>query len=226
MHTPRYFFTGDFSAFHEYFLSRPHGRRSFARGEFLWPPGEPFGRMHYILSGAARCCVEHENGRRKIISFHGAGTLFPVYHERDYRIELAITTEALSPVETLEFSKAGFRAMFRENGTLAAALVEWYASYVNLLLYETAHQEYNGSFLKLCNLLYLLAPAGGLDAVTQEELADILGTSRVNLTRGLAQLRSEGVVRTRRGRVEIPDREALARRCSLETVEPDSEAIL
>ena len=80
----------------------PHGRRSFARGEFLWPPGEPFGRMHYILSGAARCCVEHENGRRKIISFHGAGTLFPVYHERGYRIELAITTEALSPVETLE----------------------------------------------------------------------------------------------------------------------------
>ena len=116
--------------------------------------------------------------------------------------------------------------MFRENGTLAAALVEWYASYVNLLLYETAHQEYNGSFLKLCNLLYLLAPAGGLDAVTQEELADILGTSRVNLTRGLAQLRSEGVVRTRRGRVEITDREALARRCSLETVKPDSEAIL
>ena len=164
--------------------------------------------------------------RRARERFHGAGTLFPVYHERGYRIELAITTEALSPVETLEFSKADFRAMFSENGALAAALVEWYASYVNLLLYETAHQEYNGSFLKLCNLLYLLAPAGGLDAVTQEELADILGTSRVNLTRGLAQLRSEGVVRTRRGRVEITDREALARRCSLETVEPDSEAIL
>ena len=145
MRTPRYFFTGDFSAFHEYFLSRPHVRRSFARGAFLWPPGEPFGRMHYILSGAARCCVEHENGRRKIISFHGAGTLFPVYHERDYKIELAITTEALSQVETIEFSKADFRAMFRENGALAAALVEWYASYVNLLLYETAHQEYNGS---------------------------------------------------------------------------------
>lgn len=226
MHTPRYFFIGDFSAFHEYFISRPHKRRSFARGEFLWPPGEPFGRMHYILSGAARCCVEHENGRRKIISFHGAETLFPVYHERDYRIELAITTEALSNVETLEFTKESFRAMFRENGSLAAALVEWYSSYVNLLLYETAHQEYNGSFIKLCNLLYLLAPAGGLDAVTQEELADILGTSRVNLTRGLAQLRSEGVVRTRRGRVEITDLGALSRRCSLETVEPRSEAIL
>ncbi|WP_204245059.1 Crp/Fnr family transcriptional regulator [Cloacibacillus sp. An23] len=220
--TPCYFFTGDFSAFHGYFLSRPHEARRFARGEFLWRPGEPFGNIHYIMSGAARCCVEHENGRRKIISFHGAGTIFPVYHERDYKIELAVTTEALSPVETLAFTKSGFRAMFEENRALAAAVVEWYASYVNLLLYDTAHQEYNGSFLKLCNLLYLLAPSGGLEAITQEELADVLGTSRVNLTRGLAQLRSEGVVRTRRGCVEIIDREALARRCSLETVDqPD-----
>ena len=226
MRTPRYFFTGDFSAFHEYFLSRPHVRRSFARGEFLWPPGEPFEHIHYIVSGTARACVEHENGRRKIVSFHGAGTLFPVYHRLDYKIELAITTEALSPVETLEFTRAGFGAMFADNPALAAALVDWYSSYVNLLLYDTAHQEYNCSFLKLCNLLYLLAPAGGLDAVTQEELADILGTSRVNLTRGLAQLRSEGVIRTLRGRIEITDRNALARHCSLETVEPSFDTIL
>ena len=163
---------------------------------------------------------------RRALRFHGAGTLFPVYHERDYRIELAITTEALSPVETLEFSKAGFRAMFADSPALAAALVDWYSSYVNLLLYDTAHQEYNCSFLKLCNLLYLLAPAGGLNAVTQEELADILGTSRVNLTRGLAQLRNEGVIRTLRGRIEISDRNALARHCSLETVEPSFDTIL
>ena len=64
------------------------------------------------------------------------------------------------------------------------------------------------------------------EGLTQEELADILGTSRVNLTRGLAQLRSEGVIRTLRGRIEITDRNALARRCSLETVEPGFGTIL
>ncbi len=226
MRTPQYFFTGDFAAFQEYFLSRPHERLSFRRGEYLWPPGEPFGRIHYILSGAARCCVEHENGRRKIVSFHGAGTIFPVYHRRDYKIELAITAEALSPVKTIAFARANFGAMFAENGGLAAAVVDWYSSYVNLLLYDAAHQEYNGSFLKLCNLLYLLGSSGGLESVTQEELADILAASRVNLTRGLARLRAEGVIRTRRRGIKITNREELASLCSFETVETPDEQII
>lgn len=45
---------------------------------------------------------KHENGRRKIISFHGPGTLFPGYHTNDFRIEQALTTAALSKIEVLE----------------------------------------------------------------------------------------------------------------------------
>ena len=166
--------------------------------------------------------VEHENGRRKIISFHGPGTLFPGYHRQDYKIERSLITRALSPMEVLEFSKEEFRLMFAHNGDLSAAVVEWYAMYVNLLLYDTAHQEYNSSFLKLCNLLYLLAdsPVGGRQGVlylTQDDLADLLGISRANLTRGLAQLRRQGILRTRRGLVELLDLPALAQCCSEET---------
>ena len=112
--------------------------------------------------------------------------------------------------------------MFAHNGDLSAAVLEWYAMYVNLLLYDTAHQEYNSSFLKLCNLLYLLAdsPVGGRQGVlnlTQDDLADLLGISRANLTRGLAQLRRQGILRTRRGLVELLDLPALAQCCSEET---------
>ena len=163
MLTPRCFFSEDFRSFQDYFFSQPHRRRTFARGDYLWRPERPFKSVHYILSGVSQNYVEHENGRRKIISFHGPGTLFPGYHRQDYKIERSLITRALSPMEVLEFSKEEFRLMFAHNGDLSAAVVEWYAMYVNLLLYDTAHQEYNSSFLKLCNLLYLLAdsPVGG-----------------------------------------------------------------
>ena len=59
-------------------------------------------------------------------------------------------------MEVLEFTKDQFRRMFEQNGELRARVVEWFATYTNLLLYDTAHQEYNSSFIKLCNLLYLL----------------------------------------------------------------------
>ena len=222
MLTPRCFFSEDFRSFQDYFFSQPHRRRTFARGDYLWRPERPFKSVHYILSGVSQNYVEHENGRRKIISFHGPGTLFPGYHRQDYKIERSLITRALSPMEVLEFSKEEFQLMFAHNGDLSAAVVEWYAMYVNLLLYDTAHQEYNSSFLKLCNLLYLLAdsPVGGRQGVlnlTQDDLADLLGISRANLTRGLTQLRRQGILRTRRGQVELLDLPALAQCCSEET---------
>ena len=169
-----------------------------------------------------RTCTAHESGRRKITSFHGCGTVFPGYHQQDFRIEGAISTVALTDMQTLAFTKEQFRRMFEENAQLNAQVVEWYSMYVNLLLYETAHQEYNSTFLKLCNLLYLLparqpGPCGGVIDMTQDDLADILGVSRVQLTRALAVLRERDILRTHRGHIEITDRAALAAYCSLET---------
>lgn len=72
MLTPRYFFHDDFSELAGYFESRPHVRRKIRKGDYLWLPGEPFARIHFILSGVAQNYIEHENGRRRILSFHGA----------------------------------------------------------------------------------------------------------------------------------------------------------
>lgn len=52
--------------------------------------------------------------------------------------------------------------------------------YVNRFLFETIHQEYNSSQVKLCNLLYLLtinqpSNSGLVIEMTQEDIADILG---------------------------------------------------
>lgn len=74
--------------------------------------------------------------------------------------------------------------------------LDWYASYINLLLYESAHQDYNSSFVKLCNLLYLFtqnSPDGRTDRIdlTQENIAEILTVTRVNAARSLGRLRDE-----------------------------------
>ena len=140
MLTPRYLFTGDFAAFEPYFRTQLHQVRTFRKGDYLWAPGEPFRELHYILSGVAQTSTAHETGRRKITSFHGSGTVFPGYHLQDFRIESAIATVALTDMQTLAFTKTQFGRMFEENAPLAAQVVEWYAMYVNLLLYETAHQ--------------------------------------------------------------------------------------
>lgn len=223
MLTPRYYFAEDFLEFYDYFCAQPHLRRTFQKGELLWQPGQPHDRVQYYISGASVNFAQHESGRRRIISFHGAGTLFPGYHTVDFHIELSLITAALSEVQVLEFTIPQFQAMFRSNPALADSVVNWYARYVNRFLFESTHQEFNSSRVKLCNLLYLLtanqpAGAGLVIEMTQEDLADILGLSRVQITRELTALRAMGVLSTNRGRLTVIDLPALAALCTEETV--------
>lgn len=220
---PRYYFAGDFTEFAGYFQSRPHIQRTFRRGEYLWKPGQPYDRIQYYESGIAMHFSDHESGRRKIISFHGPGTILPGYHTEDFHIELSLSTVALSEVQVLEFTIAQFREMFESNPALAESVVSWYSKYVNRFLFETIHQEFNPSQVKLCNLLYLLmkhqpeGPGRSL-AITQEDLADILGMSRVQITRELSSLRQRGILSTARGRLTITDLPALEAMCTEETL--------
>lgn len=223
MLTPRYFFTNDFLKCYDYFLSQPHKKKTFHKGDYLWQPGEPFHSIHYIISGAAQNYIEHENGHRKIISFHGKGTVFPGYHQHDYKIEKSIITIAMTDMEVLEYTKEEFHSMFEDNSNVRTAVIDWFSTYTNLLLYDNAHQEYNCSFIKLCNLLYLLLVSKDIKSesfigITQNDLADILGISRVNLTRGLSFLRNKNIIATRRKQIEVIDSSALAKYCSMETL--------
>ena len=223
MLTPRYFFADDFRQFYEYFLSQPHTARTFHKGNYLWKPGQPYEKIHYIISGSAIHFADHENGRRKIISFHGAGTVFPGYRQYDYKIELSLITAALSDMKVLEFTKDQFQKMFETNTALSEQVVNWYSMYINSFLFEIVHQEYNPSFVKICNLLYLLTInqptcSGLVIDMTQEDLAEILGLSRIQLTRGLSDLRKQNIISTTRGKVHVIDLPALASLCSSETL--------
>ena len=112
MLTPRYYFTGEFCRFYDYFLSHPHTEKHFAKGEYLWRPGQPHEKIHYIKSGALMHYADHENGHRKIISFHGEGSIFPGYHTCGFKIELSLTTVALTEILVLEFTRQQFSQMF------------------------------------------------------------------------------------------------------------------
>lgn len=223
MRTPRYYFADDFRKFYDYFLSQPHAVKTFQNGDYLWKAGAPYEKIHYILSGAEMHYAIHESGHRKIISFHGPGTVFPGYRQDDFRIERSLVTVALSDMKVLEFTVSQFSKMFESNTELSQQVVNWYAMYINRFLFETIHQEFNSSQVRLCNLLYLLthhqpANSGLQIEMTQEEIADILGMSRVQITRELTVLRQQGILSTTRGRLLIVDLPALIKLCSNETV--------
>lgn len=220
---PRYYFADDFHSFYKYFLTQPHTKRHYSKGEYLWEPGQPYDRIQYYVSGVSMHFSDHESGYRKIISFHGPGTMFPGYHTNDFHIELSLTTVAISDIKVIEFTIPQFKAMFDSNPELANSVVNWYSKYVNRFLFETIHQDFNSSQVKICNLLYLLtmnqpANSGLVIEMTQEEIAGILGMSRVQVTRELTTLRSRGIIVTTRGKITITNLSALVSLCTEEAL--------
>ena len=134
-----------------------------------------------------------------------------------------IHTAALSEMEVLEFTISQFQSMFQSNTKLSEQVVTWYSMYVNRFLFETIHQEYNSSLVKISNLLYLLTGGQPVNSnlvidMTQNELSEILGLSRIQLTRGLSELRNQNIISTARGKVHVTNLPALAKLCSSETL--------
>lgn len=207
---PRYYFFNDYAELYDYFVSRPHKERKFHKNEYLWELDEPIRRVYYIKSGICQTLATHEDGYQKILFFHSKGTLFPGFHESFFKIEKSIVTKAVSDMETLEFSRESVYQMFQENRHLSNIAFESYAKLINLLIYETAHQDYNNSFIKLCNLLYLFSqnsPNGRTNHIvlSQENIADILTINRVNAAKCLSRLRDEGIIVSHRKWIEIVD---------------------
>ena len=229
MLTPRYLYRDDFSPFLDELTELPHVERRFSRGEYLWRPGDLIEQVHYILEGVARTSFINEDGRAKALFYHGTGMVFPGCHESQFAIERSLVTEAMEPVNTLEFRRADFLAHAQANPAIGSTMFENYARYINLLIFEAAHQERNESLVKLCNVLELLARDAAreqndakdevLDNIrridcSQEDLAEILAMNRVSVARLMGKLADAGVVATHRGWIEILDRNALLSRCT------------
>lgn len=223
MLVPRYLYRGDFSPFRSLLLAQPHTDRTFQVGEQLWRPGEYIERVYYIEQGIAKTSLLNEDGREKTVYFHGSGMVFPGCHESQFAIELSLVTQAVTPIVAMEFQRSAFHDLLRTYPELASAMLENYARYINVLIFESAHQERNEALVKLCNLIYLLAldagspggPASNIE-MSQEELAELLAMNRVSVAKLLSRLRDEGIVVPHRGGIDIADVAGLLSHCSYE----------
>ena len=207
---PRYLFTQDFSVFRTALLSLPHRVRRFERGESLWAAGTPFEKIFFFDAGLARTSIISVSGSNRVIAWQGPGTMFPVIHRNRFEIETRHLTEAVTAVAALEFSAVDIEAYLRGSADFALATIDWYAKFVNLLLYSAADVSTSPNTLTaLASTLLLLFrnEAGAVMAtnnllkITQSELAALLGVDRASLVRALSALRKKGAVATLRGAI-------------------------
>lgn len=180
-------------------------------GSSIFSATEAMDRTGVILRGMARTHQSSGDGRRLSVRFARQGSL--IGSLTDGRAALGV--QAVVPCTILELSLATLRELIAEDGRVGLALVSEIARRLRDTYATLAINTFGSMRERVARQLLDLtigAPgkAGLVAPITQQGLADGVGTVREVVARVLRDFRTEGLIATADGCIEILDPDALA----------------
>lgn len=171
--------------------------RSYPKDAVIVEEGLAGDYMYVIQSGRVKVTKASEDGREKIMDLFESGDFFGEMSLLDHMPRSASVT-TLEPSTLLALSRRDFLVMLRDSPDLALSVIQE----LTHRLRETGEQASSISFQKVQErtkgLFERLAReevgAGErmTPALTHQQIADMIGTSRETVTRAIKRLKQEG----------------------------------
>jgi len=184
--------------------------RRFPKNSTVVEEGLPGDYMYVIREGRAKVTKASEDGREKIMNFLEAGSFFG-----DMAL-LGDETRSAS-VKTLEeslllaLSRRDFIDLLRQSPDLSLAVIEELANRLRETNEQARSLSFQGVEERTRNLFERIArpesSAGDqlmTPALTHQQIADMVGTSRETVTRAIKQLKESGWLSQQGKRYVIP----------------------
>ena len=170
--------------------------------------------MYVIQEGRAKVTKESEDGREKIMNFLEAGAFFGDMALLDAAPRSA-SVKTLEPTRLLALSRRDFLNLLRESPGLAYAVIEELTRRLRDTNEQASALSFQGVKERTRSLFERIARSepeapGRLvtPALTHQQIADMIGTSRETVTRAVKQLHDEGWLERQGKRYYIPVRSA------------------
>jgi CRP/FNR family transcriptional regulator, cyclic AMP receptor protein len=189
-------------------------RRSFSRGEIVFHRDDPGDSLHLIVQGRFAIRVMTPLGDTATIAVRGPGESFGEMALVTEEARRTATVAALEAGETRAVYRDDFERIRRTHPTVTQALFAFLVNEVRMLngrLLEALYIPADKRVLRRLLELTELYPSDDIP-LTQEELAQLAGTSRATVNQVLRREEERGAVELQRGRTLVVDREALAKR--------------
>jgi len=190
-------------------------RRTFSRGEVVFHRDDPGNSLHLIVKGTFAVRITTPLGDTVTVAVRGPGDNFGEMALADPEHRRSATIAALEPAETMAVYYDEFERLRKRHPEINKLLTAFLVGEIrrqNELLLDALYVPAERRVLRrLAELADMYADADGVIALTQEELAQIAGTSRATVNRVLRAEEERGAVALTRGKTAIVDREALGR---------------
>ncbi len=196
-------------------------RRRFGRREILFHQSDPGDTLHLIAKGRVAVRITTPGGDLATIDVLGQGEVVGIFAALGEGRRRTATVMALEPTETLCVDRAQFQDLRKAHPAVDQFVVDVLVSTLRRLdtllleaLYAPVELRVIRRLLDLTTL-YGRDPAGphGVEiALTQQDLAELAGTSRATANRVLRELEVAGAVTLTRNRIHVGDPAALQKR--------------
>jgi CRP/FNR family cyclic AMP-dependent transcriptional regulator len=184
--------------------------KTIEKGQILLMEGDHSEYMYFIISGAVKVYKRSENGKEQILNIASTGETLNDVSTFDGG-ECAMDMLAMTPVRLYAIKKEDMKILFEKCPKVAlnvagvlAAKVRRDSSLVEVLSFDLV-------ISRLARLILKQSEAGGglLPLFTQQDLAAMVGTSRVVVNRSLRAMEEKGAIRLERRSIVITDEQVL-----------------
>jgi CRP-like cAMP-binding protein len=168
--------------------------------DVIYAQGEPGDSLFYIVSGSAKVAILTEQGKEGVIALLGPGDFFGegALSGRSHRTS---TVTATSAGEIVRVSLDVMRRALASDPEFAQKFLKFILQRNEKLKADLVDQLFNSSEKRLARILLTLASTGSGEQprvvavpVTQETLAQMVGTTRARINRFMRKFRERGYI--------------------------------
>jgi CRP-like cAMP-binding protein len=180
----------------------------YAKGKLIYQQGDAADSVCYIQSGRVKISVVSAQGKEAVVALLRAGDFFGEGCLTGQRLRLA-TADALEASVILRIEKGEIIRVIHSESTFSELFMAYLLSRNARVEEDLVDQLFNSSEKRLARTLLLLAnfgsegePAPILAKISQETLAEMIGTTRSRVSSFMNKFRNLGFI-DYNGRIEV-----------------------
>jgi CRP/FNR family transcriptional regulator, cyclic AMP receptor protein len=178
-------------------------RKKVAKGQVIYRQGEISDRVYVVVSGRIGISMVGPNGLEFLIDIVGAGALCGEGAAFDGLPRFS-SASVLEPSEVIEVPAGDFCSLMSSDAGLAATIVQTIALKQRTLASRLAQVAQASPEVRITELLLQISlPESPAIVLTHQQIANLIGASRITVTRAMQKLRRDGAVRCKRGQYEL-----------------------
>jgi CRP-like cAMP-binding protein len=182
--------------------------KEFKKGELLYSQGDAAKSVLYVQQGGVKLTVVNEVGKEAVVAILGPGDFFGEGCLAGQSVRMGTAT-AVTPSTVLVIEKSEMLKVLHEQHGLSDRFIKFMLTRNIRIEEDLVDQLFNSSEKRLARTLLLLArygkedhPHGLLPKVSQETLAEMIGTTRSRVNFFMNKFRKLGFIKYNGG-IEI-----------------------